>query len=395
MALPDTDGTKAPPSGLAWRLHELLSSSPDASARRLSFLALDPARKHFGVDWLGVAAKVHGIVNSTLRAFLSEGDIYSAADEFSYIIMSSNRDPSEFDKLMEEISSEISSRLTGKGIAKQLVSIVHLSACGDLSGAAATLRRSGSDERVVAEHLSNIERIISEAEVRGGEEFSFSSVSYRLASILSTEVLSSSAWLCVPAFSDGGEIIRCGYGVLPPESAPLFYAELDALTLEFASKKLREDNDRNVVVQIPVHRETLSSKKYREMYLKICRNLLSLRKDNVIFDVHGIDEGTPSNRVSEYMQWLRPYARAIAVTVNIDFSTISTFAGANTISIGTDLSTADGECTSQRIGKFVGRVRAVSAKCHVHGIVSKTQADLCLRLGVEYLDGNLISEGLT
>ncbi|TAN49566.1 MAG: hypothetical protein EPN26_11160 [Rhodospirillales bacterium] len=394
MALLDTDGTKTPTSGLAWRLHELLSSSPDAAMRRLSFLALDPARKHFGVDWMGVAAKVHGIVNSTLRTFLSEGDIYSAADEFSYIIMSSNRDPSEFDKLMEDISSEISSRLTGKGIAKQLVSIVHLSSCGDLSGAAGTLRRSGSDETVIADHLSNIERIISDADA-GEEEFSFSSVSYRLASILSTDVLASSAWLCVPAFSDGDEIIRCGYGVLPSESAPLLYAELDALTLEFAAKKLKEDKDRRVVVQIPVHRETLSSKKYREMYLKICRGLLSLRKDNVIFDIHGIDEGTPSNRVSEYMQWLRPYARAIAVTVNIDFSTISTFTGANTISIGADLSAADGECTSQRIGKFVGRVKAANAKCHVHGIVSKTQADLCLRLGVEYLDGNLISDGLT
>ncbi|MDO8607625.1 MAG: hypothetical protein Q7R40_13895 [Phaeospirillum sp.] len=394
MALSDTDGTKVPPTGLAWRLHELLNSSSDASTRRLSFLALDPARKHFGVDWQGVAAKVHGIVNSTLRTFLSEGDIYSAADEFSYIIMSSNRDPSEFDKLMEDISSDISSKLTGKGIAKQLISIVHLSSYGERSGDSGMLHRTGSGEGTVAEHLSNIERIISESDT-GAEEFSFNSVSYRLASILSTDLLSSSASLCVPAFSDGGEIIRCGYGVLPPEPAPLLYAELDALTLEFAAKKLRDDKDRNVVIQIPVHRETLSSKKYREMYLKICRGLLSLRKDNVIFDIHGIDEGTPSNRVSEYMQWLRPYARAIAVTVNIDFSTISTFAGANTISIGTDLSAADGECTSQRIGKFVGRVKAVNAKCHVHGLVSKAQADLCLRLGVEYLDGNLISDGLT
>lgn len=394
MAFPDTDTSKASASGLAWRLHELLCNHSDTSARRLSFLAIDPARKHFGIDWPGVSAKVHGIVNSTLREFLSEGDVFSTADELSYIIISSNRGPSEFDKLMENISSAISSRITGKGIAKDLVSIVHLTSCGDATTTSNELRKPGLHEDAVAEHLSNIERIISESDV-GDDEFKFSNISYRLASILSTDVLASSAWLCVPALSDNDEIVRCGYGVLPPEPTPLLYAELDALVLEFSSKKLKEDKDRNVVIQIPVHRETLASKKYREMYLKICRGLLSHRKDSVIFDIHGIDEGTPSNRVSEYMQWLRPYARAIAVTVDIDFSTISTFTGANTLSIGTDLSTADGECNSQRIGKFVARVKAANAKCHVHGIVSKSQADLCLKLGVEYLDGNLISEGLT
>ena len=153
MTLSDTDGTKAPASGLAWRLHELLGSGSDNSARRLSFLALDPARKHFGVDWLGVAAKVHGIVNATLRAFLSEGDVFSAADEMSYIIISSNHDASEFDKVMEEISAEISARLTGRGIAKELVSIVHLTAGPDLPGGP---RRAASGEVAVAEHLSNI-----------------------------------------------------------------------------------------------------------------------------------------------------------------------------------------------------------------------------------------------
>ena len=79
MPLSDPGTTKAFASGLAWRLHELLRNSADAVGRRLSFLALDPARKHFGVDWAGVAAKVHGIVNSTLRTFLSEGDVFSAA----------------------------------------------------------------------------------------------------------------------------------------------------------------------------------------------------------------------------------------------------------------------------------------------------------------------------
>ena len=393
MPLSDPGTTKAFASGLAWRLHELLRNSADAVGRRLSFLALDPARKHFGVDWAGVAAKVHGIVNSTLRTFLSEGDVFSAADELSYIIISSNRDASEFDKLMEDISSEISSRITGKGISKELVAIVHLSASSDLPSSAASLRRSGSGEMNISDHLSNIERIVSEAD-SGKEEFSFGNVSYRLASILATDVLSSSSWLCVPVFSDGGGIMRCGYGVLPPESDPLLYAELDALVLEFASKQLRDDPNRNVVVQIPVHRETLSSKKYREMYLKICRGLLSLRKDSVIFDIHGVDEGTPSNRVSEYIQWLRPYARAIAMTVDIDFSTVATFTGANTISIGIDLKAVNGECGSQRIGKFIGRVKAANVKCHVHGIDSKGQADLCLRLGVEYLDGDLISAGM-
>lgn len=389
----EIDATKTPAIGMAWHLHEMLQNTSDGTARRLSFLALDPARKHFGSDWPMVAAKVHGIVTATVRAFLVDGEVYSAADGLSYVIMAINREPSEFDKLMIDISSEISSKITGRGSTKDLVAIVHLSAYGDL-GAEARGKRPCSAEDGAAMHLSNIERILGAADT-GKEEFALDGITYALSPIISADVMSASAYLCVPALSESGAVGRSGYGVLPSGADSLLYAEMDALTVEFASKKLKESKDRHLVVQIPVNRETLSSKKYREMYLKICHGLLTLHKDGVIFDVYGIDEGTPSNRVAEYIQWLRPYASAIAVTVGVDFSTMSVFAGTNAISIGIDLKVAGGDCTSQRIGKFIGRVKAASMACHIHGIDSRPLADFCLRQGVEYMDGGLISEGLT
>lgn len=391
MKSSDLDAGKAPAIGMAWHLHEMLQNTSDGVVRRLSFLALDPARKHFGSDWPMVAAKVHGIVTATVRAFLVDGEVYSAADGLSYVIMAINREPSEFEKLMADISSEISSKITGRGSAKDLVAIVHLSAYGD-SGAEARGKHPGSAENGTAMHLSNLERILNTADT-GKEEFSVSNIGHAMFPVISADLMSSSSWLCVPVISTNSAVY--GYGVLPSGADPLLYAELDALTVEFASKKLRETDDRQLVVQIPVHRETLSSKKYREMYLKICHGLLSLHREGVIFDVHGIDEGTPSNRVAEYMQWLRPYARAIAVTVDMDFSTMSVFAGTNAISIGIDFKAAGGDCTSQRIGKFIGRVKAASMACHIHGIDSRPLADFCLRQGVEYMDGGLISEGLT
>lgn len=388
MSPSDTDTSTPPPNGLAWRLHELLHSSSASEGRRLSFLAIDPARKHFGADWPRVSAKVHGIVATTLRNFLSEGDIHAPADDLSYIIMSSNKASCDFDKLMEDISLEISSRLTGKGIAKELVRIVHLNSGSDTNQTIQPVQRQID----TAAHISNIERIINEAEA-GGEEFKINSISYDMLSVLLTTTMSTSSSICQATRLDEDNTRRYGYAALPLESDPILYAEMDALTAEFASKQLKESVDRHLIVQIPVHRITLSSKKYREMYLKICHGLLANRKDRIIFDIHGIDEGTPSNRISEYMQWLRPYARAIAITVDLDFSTISTFSGLNALSIGADLRGMDSDLAIQKVGKFVNRVKAANLKSHIHGISSKPQADLCLKLGADYLDGELISNG--
>lgn len=388
MAPSDIDTSAPPASGLAWRLHELLLNSAGGEGRRLSFLAIDPARKHFGPDWPRVSAKVHGIITATLRNFLSEGDIYSSADEFSYIIMSSNRDSTEFDKLMEDISSEISSRITGKGIAKELVNIVHLNAGTDGNQPSRSSHKGGDS----AAHLSNIERILNEADTNN-EEFKISSIGYGVLPVLSTNTMSATSVFCIPTITNEDKTQRHGYAVLPPESDPVLYAEMDALTVEFASKQLKDAADRNLIVQIPVHRITLSSKKYREMYLKICHGLLANRKERVTFDVYGIDEGTPSNRISEYMQLLRPYARSVSITVGLDFSTISAFSGVNAASVGTDLWGIENDVAILKVGKFISKVKAANMKSHIHGISSKVQADLCLRLGAEYLDSELISDG--
>jgi EAL domain-containing protein (putative c-di-GMP-specific phosphodiesterase class I) len=391
MAMSPSDiETSAPPStGLAWRLHELLHGTSHSEGRRLSFLAIDPARKHFGTDWPRVSVKVHGIVGDTLRSFLSEGDIYAPADELSYIIMSSNKASDDFDKLMDDISAEISARLTGKGITRDLVCIVHLNAGSDTNQA----HRPVPQELDATAHMSNIERIISKAEA-SAEEFDIKSISHDLLAVLQTDMMAASSSICQASRLDEDRIRRDGYAILPLQADPILYAELDALTVEFASKQLKDSMDRHLIIQIPVHRFTLSSKKYREMYLKICHGLLANRKERVIFDIHGIDEGTPSNRISEYMQWLRPYGRAIAITVDLDFSTISAFSGLNAASIGADLRTVGSDLAIHKAGKFINRVKTANLKSHIHGIVSKAQADLCLKLGADYLDGDLISEGL-
>ncbi|WP_096704912.1 hypothetical protein [Magnetospirillum sp. 15-1] len=389
MSAANTDDTKPVACGLAWRLHELLGATKAHEGRRLSFLALDPARKHFGHDWPRVSAKVHGLVAATLKSFLSDGDVYSAADEFSYIIMSSGREAGDFDKLMEDISSEISSRLTGKGIAKQLVAIIHLNADTDDSHGPHRGKIAPLASIDPAEHISNIERIMGEAD-SSIVEFKISDVHTTLSPVLSLGTMSTSAWACLASRVDEDEVGHYGYDVLPAEADPLLFAELDALAVEYGAKRLKEATDRQMIVLLPVHRVTLSSKKYREMYLKICHGLLANRKERVIFDIHGIDEGTPSNRIAEYMQWLRPYAKFIAITLDMDFATLSPFSGTNAISIGTDIRSLDDDAAIQKIGKFASRVKAANMKCHIHGISTKFQAELCLKLDIDYMDGELI-----
>jgi hypothetical protein len=384
MGTETADNPMPPASGLAWRLHELMGEG-----RRLSFLALDPARRHFGQDWPRVAAKVHAVVSSTLRDFLSMGDAHFPADELSYVIVSSGRTAGEIDKLMESISAEISSRITGKGMSKELVRVVHLG--GDPDPASARVKIAAPAAIDAREHAGNIERIVAEAE-NCVEAFNIDTVRIGLSPVLSTAAMSTSAWVCQPVRTDGDGIVRRGYAVVPADIDPVIYAELDALTVEFAAHQLKDAPDRQMVVQIPVHRTTLSSKKYREMYLKICQGLLASRKDRVVFDIYGVDEGTPSNRVAEYLQWLRPYAKAVAITLDLDFSTVAAFSGVGALSIGVDIPGGEDASVVSRVGKFIGRVKAVNASCHVHGVSSKAQADICLQLGIDFMDGELIRD---
>lgn len=382
------DGPNPPSSGLAWRLHELMEGG---EGRRVSFLALDPARRHFGADWPRVAAKVHAVVSSTLRSFLSMGDAHFPADDLSYVIVSGGRTGAEIDRLMENISTEISSRITGKGMSKELVRVVHLGGEGGAGADGGRPRAAGPAAIDAREHASNIQRIAAEAE-SCAETFNIETVRFGLAPVLSLASMSTSAWVCLPSRTDEDGVVHRGYAVIPADLDPVIHAELDALTAEFAGHHLRDAADRQAVVQIPVHRTTLSSKKYREMYLKICQGLLSSRKERVIFDIHGIDEGTPSNRVAEYMQWLRPYAKAVAITLDLDFPAVAAFSGSGALSIGTAIPTGDEVAVVPRIGKFVGRVKSAGMACHVHGVAAKAQADVCLQLGIDYMDGELIQD---
>ncbi len=237
--------------------------------------------------------------------------------------------------------------------------------------------------------VGHIERLLDEA-ARHEVKFSLDDIRFALSPMFSTEQLAISSFFCRSFYPDGPGRFRHGYDALPADADVPVIAELDALTAEYAAKKLtamgagRAQN----LIYIPVHRLTLSSRKYRDIYLKICQGLLHHHKDSVVFDIHGIEDGTPPNRTAEYLQWLRPHAKAVAATVPIDFTTTASFTGSAIQSIGVDLAAGEADAIEPKIVRFIGRVKATGNRCHIHGANTKPLADLCLRLAADTIDGD-------
>lgn len=384
------DAAKPLPPGLAARINELLrAGGREPAGRRVTLLSLDAARKHFGADWPRLAPKVQAIVASTLRGLLTEGDVLTHLDELSFALLPGGRWGSEWNDRLAAAADEISGRLCGRGQGRELIGLLHLAGQADGASAPAVLDLQSAE--CPAEGASALERLVRAAD---GEQdvFSLDGITCVASPVLALDGLSPVWWACLPVRNEGG---ACGYGLLPSEADPALHAELDALTAEFAVELLRPEGERGRLVQLPVHRATLSQKKFREMYVKICRSLLAVRRDRLIFDIHGIEDGTPSTRVAEYVQWLRPFCRSLTVTVSPDFAQPAIFGPVGVLSVGADPAGLDPEIGAARLAKFVARVKAANLRSHVHGVESRVQADLCLKLGVDYLAGPLVRDGFS
>lgn len=375
------DGTSLSPQrqDVLRRLSEGMGRKVD----KLNLLDLGPARDHFAGEWPRLSGKVRSIVEGTLRKCLHESDTFTALDDMGYAVLTGQSKPCDVREMLERVSDEISRRIMGEGSHKVFISFA-------TADADAT---NGDTPAAPAAKVSNIERIIGDI-VSVEDDFSFDGISLVVLPMIGQDRRPSTTQYSTPFSTIQGGRQRYGYDCLPPEPDTTLVAELDALTAERAAKHLAELErlGKGGLVQLPVHRSTLSSRKYRELYLKICRGLFSRYKNKVIFDIHGIEDGTPSNRVTEHMQWLRPYGRAIAATVDLDFSTLNSFSGAALHSLGVSLDGVEDEAVESKLSRFLPRLRSVEAKTHVHGLRNQGQLALCMSLMVGAMDGSIIPD---
>lgn len=379
----------------AGRLGQAFRTGIQTSSVALSFLSLDFARQLFGADWPKVIDKVHRIVDETLRSFLTEGDVYTASDETSYVILLAEDQYRDAFETMESVRDEISRRVMGDGNRKVIAEVIWAEM--RLSPVNVAGRERGATvekKEETGEKVSNIQRILTEISSSQDDAFDLDNVQHVLRPMWSLPRRSVVAFTCTLFAPDRRGDFRYGYDLLPPDAdAPLF-AELDALAAERVAKELPRllDVDRQTVVLVPVHRLTLSSRKYREMYLKICRGLFNRGKDRLMFEIAGIEDGTPPNRVMEHVQWLQPYARGIAATVPIDFMTMHSFAGTGMYSVGVSIDSCDEEFVEQKLPAFIARLKSFKTRCHVHGVKTELQLDICSALSVDAIDGDAAGE---
>lgn len=373
-------------SGERQDLLKRLSESLGQGGDRLNLLDLAPAQTHFGGDWPRLSAKVHSIVEGTLRKCLSEGDSFAPLDDMSYAIICSPTSAGDIRDTLEHISDEVTRRIMGEGSRKVFVSIT-------VADPEAKARAEAEAKALATAPVSNIERILGSL-VAPEEEFSFADVRFVVRTMMAADGRPTTIMVPMAVCELGNGRIRGGYDCLPPEPDPALVAELDALTAEATAGHLveMERQGRPGVVQVPVHRATLSSRKWRELYLKICRGLFGRHKSRLVFDIFGIEDGTPSNRVTEHMQWLRPYGRAVSATVDVDFSTLNSFTGAQVLSLGVTLDGVEDEVAEAKLARFVPKLKGMDVRCHVHGLRTQGQAGLCRSLMVAAMNGPVVED---
>lgn len=359
-----------------------LATSLGGGVGRLHLLDLQPARDHFSGDWPRLSARVHSIVQGAMRKTLGEGDSFVAIDELSYAIINGPASAAGILDILERISDEVTRRIMGENSRKLFVTISQAS--GD----------EAPEVKKSCDAVSNIERILGDM-VNTEDEFSFGDIEYVYRQMIGHDTNPINILVPVPIFSVTANVWRSGYDCLPPEPDTALIAELDALTAEAAAKQMATMDRQGLqgLLQVPVHKATLSSRKYRELYLKICRGLFGRHKGKLVFDIFGIEDGTPSNRVIEHMQWMRPYCRAIAATVDVDFSTLNSFSGAGVMSLGTTMDTVDPAATESKLARFMARLKSTDSRSHVHGLRTLPQLALCRSLSVSAMNGSVIDGG--
>ncbi len=203
-----------------------------------------------------------------------------------------------------------------------------------------------------------------------------------------------STYQCLPVRLFPGYGRRYGYNVLDTSSDPYAIARLDLETFKEALCMLDElqRNRFQVFISVAIHFETVTTPKFRDVFMEIGRRVPARMRQFVVFDLVHLPDGVPQMRLAEFVTALVPFGSAVLARVALPCKSLAKYDKIGLHAIGIDLR---GDKTPEvdlipRINQFVAEAERHKLWTYVRSLRSSSLVLAANTAGVRYVEGDRI-----
>lgn len=374
------------------RLRETLSRYRREASNRVYMIDLAVIRERLGERWPAVVEKVTGIAQQSIERHLTVADMSAPYGDGLFLVVFSHLGQREAELKCLLIAREIGRRLVGSDEASDVVKVrtVDIQENGDISYTDANLDASAEAlQREVGQ--SAIRSLSALPKLMTASLPHWDHVQFIYRPLLSLRGMVVSTFICVPIRALGGQKYASGHSVLPNPADEYQVADLDMVVLAkiIADLQVTDERDVRALLCLPVHFQTLSNPRFREVYLGLCRQYLPTLTQRLIFELVDLPEGVVQSRLHDMVATLRPHCRAVIARVPLGQKVFSSFRLAGLHAVGTDIYYAkeNEEFLMHAMEHFIDKAEREGLKTYIHGLRSVSLATSAISSGFDYIDG--------
>lgn len=221
-------------------------------------------------------------------------------------------------------------------------------------------------------------------------------VSYRYRPVWDLHHKVLSTYFCVPVRAFAGYGRRFGYAVLEHPADPYQIACLDLETFKAGLSMLDEllRNRFQMFIVMTVQFATVTTPRYREVYLEIANRVPHRMRKFVVFELTGLPEGVPQCRLSEVVNSLKPFASAVLARISLRPRSLANFFETGLHAVGfhlRDEQISEAELIP-RLHRLARQAERHRLSLYLNGVKTTSLVMAACGAGVRYVAGNRVGE---
>lgn len=361
-------------------------SFPDHRTRGcLQILELDRVRFRFGRRWPSIKEKAFQMVESALHKNLGEHDVYVANGENEIYVFSTGVEHGAADTRGRLIAAEITGRLCGTvpgGTAIRVKTMPFDFGLGlqDVTSFRQLLQRVEAygktiDSAEIKLFNDNVENL----RIRFRPTVAFRE---QIVRIYHSEIVFR---------EEDGMIMPAGV-ICPSSVNGVFDFEIDKWAVDQIIPALAEaaGHETKPAIIVPLHFDTLSTMRFRDPFIELCRKLPESSTETLCFEIIGIPPSMPQSRVRELMAYIKPFCSEIVARLETDMIVGDHVESCGIGLLSLDIGSVDPEAaaTRQALEKFAELARHLAMTPLLVNAWSISLSNVAYKAGVALLNGD-------
>lgn len=381
-------------------IRTLLKQESKPLAGRVNFIGLSKIKDKLGSRWEKLSALADDITRKAIERRLTNVDVYTRYKELHYLIVFAQLSPEQAQLKCALIAEEITKRLLGEDIAPELLEVKTM--------------LSALDGKFEFENVPDIETLASkigdgpsEPEASGDPDDDWWNDEETADPLANVQLVYRPMWdvkrnavttyVCVPARPSGTGRLMVGESEIPRLEEPEVSQRLDLMIQKRVIGDLRKlvESGKQQLLCLPVHFETLASNQRRLAYLDRCRRGVPPQGVKLlVFELMGVPEGVPQNRLLELAAALKRFSRGVLLRTKVSETVFRPPNETGIAAIGFEHFAAYGVAESKQIAemeRFAAAAKKAALATYVHGLRTISLTTAAIAAGFDFVDGDVVT----